>query len=768
MKHLRRNRTTSLSTPSPSTSTSPSALVSAPAPLSPSGSRDHPSHSHAHSLSQDTPLYARFTGARRGEDGSALKLKPLVSGPIALAPKRSAPQVQVQAPLGLQQQKSSGSGSGAEGREERREERRKLREEARELEKARSKAALKEKEGGTEQAQEGKGKVAEKAQNAERPEVARMRSDETAASGASGSTAGRHGTRIEGERVLLPARKVTQKRVVANKTGEASGSGQARGEDGPSASISKNAEASSSKVQEKEELGKQQKESEVRPAAGERVPLPARKVTRKRIVDADADAHEKDAPLPSSSSATPSPHNRPTLEDSRSLSEGAASASTSTSAQGSPSKSKDASPPARVHNEVRQKTSGPVHVEQARTKSPEPQASSSSPIVFPASQAPAPSPSPAIPASTSTGAVVVIDPEGGEDKFSRPKRARMHTLATTSLASNPVPTSRPSESERPTSPSRPVIEPSKASEGAKATTSPAVTAKPAAAPSLTSQPSTSSVATTTGAAPPRRRKYSLLAAFGLPVARSTSDSDTSTPAGGPSTSSAHQAKVRFCLVFCTQGAGEAGMHAGLRASGRAGDVRACLWSTGGLRRRRWQFNEPVMPRRGRDGDDVFDRLYGGNKGARDARRVLEVGSRRARANFERTERASRTSSASVCVPTRARPRCTDISRQPQPRWHSQTQTRSPRFWRSRGRVEKRSCWRARRSPFKLFFPSPCPRRAFPSPPARPCISSEPLVLTARGTTAPGDAPSSSFVCPVTTSTHRARARSAPVRPSTRI
>ncbi|KAI0366024.1 hypothetical protein BV20DRAFT_698225 [Pilatotrama ljubarskyi] len=544
MKHLRRNRTTSLSSPSPSSSNAPS--VSAPIHLSATSAAARAAQRGG--APPETPLYARFTGARRGEDGSALKLKPLVSGPIALAPKRSA--TQVPAPPPLQQQKSS------EGREERRKQR--------ELDRAKSKAALKEgKEGLEEQAAEGEVKVEVGGQSAERPEVARMRSDETTVSGTSGSTTGlgRHGTRIEGERVLLPARKVTQKRVVADKSAGVEG----RGEEAPGSS-SKSADAPPmAKGEELQEGGDgpRKEQTGVRPAVGERVPLPARKVTRKRIFDGERHI-ERDAPLPSSSS---SPNNRPTLESSRAHSPAPASSNLNSN-----SKEADAQS-GRANNEV-QKQTGPVeHARtqtRTRTNSPEPQASSSSPIVFPANASPIPSPAAGL-SATNPGAVVVIDQEGGEDKFSRPKRARMHTLATTSPASN---------TERPMSPSRPAIEPSKSSEGAKtagSTAPPAATStstsKPAAAPTLTSHPSTSSVATTGG--PPRRRKYSLRAAFGLPIARSTSDSHTSTAAAGASTSNTHHAKDgRACRRVDYVGGAGSSMSPSCRPE--AGTAMTCL------------------------------------------------------------------------------------------------------------------------------------------------------------------------------------------------
>ncbi|KAJ8457516.1 hypothetical protein ONZ51_g11486 [Trametes cubensis] len=122
MKHLRRNRSTSISTPSASSSNNPpSVSVSAPAPLSARAAAT----AAAERTSHETPLYARFAGARRAPDGSGPALKPLVSGPLALAPRKVVQvqaQVSVAAPVSapgpvqapaMKQQKSSGS----EGRE---------------------------------------------------------------------------------------------------------------------------------------------------------------------------------------------------------------------------------------------------------------------------------------------------------------------------------------------------------------------------------------------------------------------------------------------------------------------------------------------------------------------------------------------------------------------------------------------------------------------------------------------------------------------------
>ncbi|EIW55828.1 uncharacterized protein TRAVEDRAFT_30521, partial [Trametes versicolor FP-101664 SS1] len=480
MKHLRRNRSISVSTPSASASTSTPA-VSAPAPLSPPAATKA-AHTAAERSrgSHDTPLYARFTTTRRAHDGSGPSLKPLVSGPLALASKRPA-QVPVPVPRPIEQQKSSDS--------------RKERERRRDEEKSRAGTPSKNEETKAQptnvderkedpKVETSKSKGADD-EDAVKQQVRRMPSDGTAlsAGSAGASAAGRHGTRVDGERVLLPARKVTQKRGGASspfpqdeKYAERSTEREKKSADPPSSPS-------------RDVGGERRKVEEVR-AVGERVLLPARKVARKRVDVEGA----KD----------------PALESSRIDSDGVKH----TSSKGSTPSS---SARANVNETSKTRTAAVEQAQaqaRARATSPEPQASSSSPVAFP----PVPAPSPAGPGVSAAApahfaAVVVVRNSGSEGQFSTPKRARMHTLATTTPASRPSPV---------TSDPRARPEPSKSSERPKPAenelVAPAAPAVPKVAePSLTSQTTTSSVAAAEGhGAPPRRRKYSLRAAFGLP------------------------------------------------------------------------------------------------------------------------------------------------------------------------------------------------------------------------------------------------------------
>ncbi|KAI0635074.1 hypothetical protein C8Q77DRAFT_674596 [Trametes polyzona] len=469
MKHLRRNRSTSVSTPSPSTSSSHQPVVSSPTSLSPhaaasaaklAAERTRPSH--------ETPLYARFTSSHRKQETP----KPLVSGPLALGPRKAGQTpVPVPAPPPIQQQKSSDS------RKERERDRTRQAEGRTEL-----KGILKSDETRNQRREKEEG--ASGAMDEDSSQVRRMPSDGTALSAGSGSATGLglHGARVDGERVLLPERKRTRKR---------------------------NADPSSEL-----DAGDQSKD-EVR-VIGDRVLLPARKVTRKRVDVNASPEGAKDVESPRAG--------RPTLGIARNDSEGTSSAS----AQSVTKSSTSSTPSSARPNELRNASTGAVEKTRARAKSPEPESHTNlgSPIAFPASTSPSSAPaagvSAPVPART---VVVVVRADGTDDQFSTPKRARMHTLATTTPASRPAPS--PTSPEAPKSPTtRSPVEEAKSSEstGAKpaGNEGPSTASRPPnpAASSVTSQPSTSSVAT--GGAPPRRRKYSLRAAFGLPV---PSDSD---------------------------------------------------------------------------------------------------------------------------------------------------------------------------------------------------------------------------------------------------
>ncbi|CDO77559.1 hypothetical protein BN946_scf184912.g58 [Trametes cinnabarina] len=544
MKHIRR-RTASTSAPSTSTSTHPPIAISGPAPL---GSAP---------TDADPPLYARFTGGRVGQDGAP---KPFVSSPIALAPRKLV-QVPVSVPVaaaapGLKQQRSKdGREKGAERHDKAEPAGEGERERA--VEKVKSASRIRRDEVQASGARAGGDYTA--SEEVDQHEVLRTPSEGTALSSSrngetGGMSLGRHGTRIDGDRVLLPARKVTRKRVVSDAVAlSARRRADARTE-----------ETSLQNVREKEageDLKSESKRAEkdkVR-VEGERVLLPARKVTRKEAEDAAP-------PLSlsySTSNSASTPHNvRLLLEGSLIDSEGVSSASGISSSKLAPAKIAG-----RALNEMQKPVPQASNSSSSPNPNPKPnrrpspesaqskaQASSSSgapSIAFPStsqtSSAPSPAGAKSGPSSTRPapgasgrrqGAVVIVDPEdGGEDMFSTPKRARLHTIATTTLTSAsslpPPPLlstsasagsprrcavidraegsrsiDAPRSAERSsdsTAPKSPLPPPSSAAEGTV----------PAGA-GVTSPPSTSTSSPASSAArPPRRRKYSLLAAFGL-------------------------------------------------------------------------------------------------------------------------------------------------------------------------------------------------------------------------------------------------------------
>ncbi|OSD07930.1 hypothetical protein PYCCODRAFT_1430115 [Trametes coccinea BRFM310] len=494
MKHLRR-RTASTSTPS--TSNHPSISVSSPAPLGP------PLHADA-----ESPLYARFTSTRRGQDGVALK--PLVSGPIALAPRKL-----VQVPVSVA---VPAAPSQARAEED---------------------------------------PTAKRAQ-ADAQEVRRMPSEGAALPGQheSGVSLGRHGTRIDGDRVLLPARKVTRKR--AESDAAVGSAGPTRVEDAHRLRAKDGSEGSSGGTQRAKEEG--------RHVDGERVPLPARKVTRRKVEDVALRVSP-------STSASTLDNVRPSLETSRNDSQG----TYSTTSSSRPFKETRAKIPGRALNETQKPVAGASS--SARTSPPsvpshplnQPQASSSSAVAFPSTPtsssvrspvgaASEESPSTHTPDVSSSGpggvgvggVVVIVDPEdAGEDKFSKPKRSRLNTIATTTPASasaplfapplavsastGSAPSHRPSTSTsakpsaRDAQPLPPVIDRKRSIDvGESSSSAQSTTPKPqptSTAGAVTSSASTSSPASSTSARPPRRRKYSLLAAFGHLRGGHTSESE---------------------------------------------------------------------------------------------------------------------------------------------------------------------------------------------------------------------------------------------------
>ncbi|KAI0826708.1 hypothetical protein BC628DRAFT_1419184 [Trametes gibbosa] len=273
MKHLLRHRSTSVSAPSPASSPSPSSASPAAAARTAAAAAECTRASH------ETPLYARFTGGRHRQDGA----RPLVSGPLALAPKGAgagtggqgrspgpAPvTASAQAPPVLQQQKSSDSRRERKARPHRQdEESGGRRDEARRVRQDR--VEVTEKEGEETEKSDARGAD-------DTPRVRRMPSDGTALSAGSTSGLGRHGTRVDGERVLLPARKVTRKQPAEE------------GRDEKRAERSADPPSSSGRAR-----GVGEQDAEVR-VVGDRVLLPARKVTRKRAMKSE-DAGSSPAP----------------------------------------------------------------------------------------------------------------------------------------------------------------------------------------------------------------------------------------------------------------------------------------------------------------------------------------------------------------------------------------------------------------------------------------------------------------------------------------
>ena len=232
MKSFLRKRTNSISTPSP-------AIVSTPAPLAPA----------------ETPLYARFASPQRGQD------RPVVSGPIALGPRKPAqshapppPQAPAPVPRGSSPQKTS----------------RTLEEPPRGI--------LKKTEQPREESERGSGgqeelelelelnwkQEREREQERGREAKRTSRSGDALAGwsarggGGDGTAAVGHPERTDGERVLLPARKVARR---ADAVKEGASPERSRG-------LSPDKEPASSSGPGPD-------------AVGDRVLLPARKVAHK-------------------------------------------------------------------------------------------------------------------------------------------------------------------------------------------------------------------------------------------------------------------------------------------------------------------------------------------------------------------------------------------------------------------------------------------------------------------------------------------------------
>ncbi|KAI0659099.1 hypothetical protein C8Q70DRAFT_150206 [Cubamyces menziesii] len=428
-------------------------------------------------------------------------------------------------------------------------------------------------------------------------EMRRMPSEGTAlsAESTSGVVLGRHGTRVEGDRVLLPARKVTRKRVDTATT-SASASSSRRDETG--AEDGRGAASGAQKARRERERGGEgggegEREEQVR-VVGDRVLLPARKMTRPRVDAASLPqsgspdsssatgtrSQAKDTGAPSeltasTSTSTPVQDVRPSLEGLRkdNVSRATAASSSNTATTSSGPDRVPINGEARRERRRKEKKHGAEDASAARTeysqaharmRSPEPQVNAGQTSSSSGSHAPYiafPASGPSLLSGDSTNgwngggsggsgggatAVIVVD---GEDQFSTPKRARMHTIATSKPASPPALSAAasasnsagPSSQPRPLSPikqhSRPGAQKfikESIDEGDKAAADGAASST-APASSLTSPAATSGSHSNSkeNAPAPRRRKYSLLAVFGLPVGKNMSDSDrdTSTATG---------------------------------------------------------------------------------------------------------------------------------------------------------------------------------------------------------------------------------------------
>lgn len=434
MKQLLRKRTTSTSSPSTSTShshshsqPSVSVPISAPAPISPSPSPATPT-------SPETPLYARFATTHRGQN------KPVVSGPIALAPRRGgqapapfnvpAPGPIVRGPSFQKERDERKVAMRGEegGRGERMARRPPTEDEARE----RGMEREREREGGREEEREAK----------------RMPSGREA-------LAGRSGGRVEGERVLLPARKVTVKKA------------ESRGEDPGLDGRTKREVA-------EEERTTPQKRSELEEplhSPGERVLLPARKMTRRRAEEVAADLREGRPRGPGSREASPVKESDPEMSTGRTVAPRAEGERVLLPARKATRKK------AEVERDGEQSSSAGRASKDSRTRE-----THEAPrlVSFPSSSS-------THPGSASTRAVVInpsSDSEGWEDKFSTPKRLHVNS-----------PTAQASSSSMPSKPLRPPLELSQPSETSTKTPKSTANSSTISSTTASTQPSSNSNST---------------------------------------------------------------------------------------------------------------------------------------------------------------------------------------------------------------------------------------------------------------------------------
>lgn len=376
MKHLRRKRTTSTSSPSPApaspSSSSAPHTVSAPSPLAPTTPAEPP------------PLYARFASTTTHGAGA----KPVVSGPLALAPRANLRAGS--APVHMQRGPSSQSERERERERERdRAQIMREREREREVVREKSKATLRRED----TAADGKRPGPSYSQSQSQREDARERQREmrrvqsrgeallvaeehnagtqTETQTQTQTQAQAQASRAHGERVLLPARMVTRKRVEVDGVSHAEPEPE-RGK--PSGGHGLGERAGADTI------------NQVR-VVGERVLLPARKVTKKRVEKA-SDVHaanvEQERPIPVTSSTSGR-----TLEDT----------------------------PRYAQNRYDQDQDQDVSI--------------SAPYRLPSPPASTPIPGPSSPSSATRAVVIKVssEPDGWEDKFSTPKRGHMKGLA---------------------------------------------------------------------------------------------------------------------------------------------------------------------------------------------------------------------------------------------------------------------------------------------------------------------------------------------------
>ncbi len=429
--------------------------------------------------------------------------------------------------------------------------------------------------------------------------------------------AGMHGARVRGERVLLPARKVTQRRRGEEAARALETPAHTR-EDQQARTRRENSPVKSGAEGEGGYLKEHPPHAR---STGDRVLLPARKVARRRVHDDGGPAQAGPAasasgrpledafkeasvssPRPSQEAPAaapivfPAPARAAVVAASPDHDDGEDRFSTPKRAHMTPMSSPGmaSSTPSASSGPPRPASGTPKDSESSRIA----RAAGSSAICAPSSQGPANA------AIESEARVVgdrvllparkvarrIVEGEKEKEKKRSPERGRTMSTGRSSRirqekstgasdleaghASPAAKTTRlnvfPARvRSRSASPSRSARGIAPGPEHAASASSTSTSTSKPVAPSLTSQPSTSSVET--NGRPPRRRKYSLLAAFGLP-SRGASESESSTPAAS---TDVHSAKVG------------------------TNNLLGVLWrGRGRLRRRRWLDER-------RCGDDVL-------------------------------------------------------------------------------------------------------------------------------------------------------------------